>query len=55
MYKYISTFAVFRIKEADAEKLNGEYQRLVEGLRDANVARDTDMTMSNPSRNILYK
>lgn len=37
-----------RIKEEDEERLKAEYQRLVEGLREANVARETDLIMSNP-------
>jgi len=38
----------FRMKEDDAKKLKEEYQRLVEGLRDASVARETDVVLSNP-------
>ncbi|XP_065183619.1 general transcription and DNA repair factor IIH helicase subunit XPD-like [Sycon ciliatum] len=37
-----------KIKETDAARLRGEYQRLVEGLRDASVARATDIHLSNP-------
>lgn len=37
-----------RIKDTDAKKLQNEYQRLVEGLREANVARASDMVLSNP-------
>lgn len=37
-----------RIKETDAAKLNEEYRRLVEGLKEANVARETDVYLSNP-------
>ena len=36
------------IKEADAQKLKAEYHQLVEGLREANVARETDVLLSNP-------
>jgi DNA excision repair protein ERCC-2 len=36
------------MKEDDAKKLKEEYQRLVEGLRDASVARETDVVLSNP-------
>jgi hypothetical protein len=39
---------LFRMKEDDAKKLKEEYQRLVEGLRDASVARETDIVLSNP-------
>uniref|UniRef100_A0A671RPH9 General transcription and DNA repair factor IIH helicase subunit XPD n=1 Tax=Sinocyclocheilus anshuiensis TaxID=1608454 RepID=A0A671RPH9_9TELE len=38
---------ISRIKETDAAKLR-EYRRLVEGLKEANVARETDMYLSNP-------
>lgn len=37
-----------KIKETDAAKLNEEYRRLVEGLKEANVARETDVYMGNP-------
>ncbi|KAL3872577.1 hypothetical protein ACJMK2_035793 [Sinanodonta woodiana] len=37
-----------RIKDTDAERLKHEYQRLVEGLREASVARETDVILSNP-------
>uniref|UniRef100_A0A8K9XR65 DNA 5'-3' helicase n=1 Tax=Oncorhynchus mykiss TaxID=8022 RepID=A0A8K9XR65_ONCMY len=37
-----------RIKETDAVKLKEEYRRLVEGLKEANIARETDIYMSNP-------
>lgn len=37
-----------RIKETDAAKLKQEYRRLVEGLKEANVARETDVYLSNP-------
>ncbi|KAK3582680.1 hypothetical protein CHS0354_031090 [Potamilus streckersoni] len=39
---------VNRIKDTDAERLKQEYQRLVEGLREASVARETDVILSNP-------
>lgn len=37
-----------RIKETDAAKLKEEYRRLVEGLKEANVARETDVYLANP-------
>lgn len=37
-----------RIKEVDEAKLKNEYQRMVDGLREANVARETDMVLANP-------
>ncbi|CAL8110123.1 unnamed protein product [Orchesella dallaii] len=36
------------LKERDSKKLKEEYQRLVEGLKDANVARETDIVLANP-------
>lgn len=36
------------MRDEDSRKLKEEYQRLVEGLRDASVARDTDLILSNP-------
>ncbi|XP_013421335.1 general transcription and DNA repair factor IIH helicase subunit XPD-like [Lingula anatina] len=42
------TRQIQQIKDSDAQRLRGEYQRLVDGLRDASVARETDMILSNP-------
>uniref|UniRef100_A0A3Q4AQA2 General transcription and DNA repair factor IIH helicase subunit XPD n=1 Tax=Mola mola TaxID=94237 RepID=A0A3Q4AQA2_MOLML len=39
---------IHKIKETDAAKLKEEYRRLVEGLKEANVARETDVYLSNP-------
>jgi DNA excision repair protein ERCC-2 len=36
------------IKEVDQNKLKQEYHKLVEGLRDANIARETDQFLANP-------
>ena len=36
------------LKEADEMKLKEEYKKLVEGLRDANIARETDLFLANP-------
>lgn len=36
------------MKEKDSKKLKEEYHRLVEGLKDANVARETDIVLANP-------
>ncbi|KAL4977289.1 hypothetical protein BDW66DRAFT_38372 [Aspergillus desertorum] len=36
------------VKSSDAEKLNNEYMKLVEGLREAEQARDEDQFISNP-------
>lgn len=38
----------FSLKERDAKKLKEEYQKLVEGLREANAARETDTILVNP-------
>lgn len=37
-----------RIKQKDAEQLNNEYSRLVEGLRNARENRETDSVLTNP-------
>ncbi|XP_068765790.1 general transcription and DNA repair factor IIH helicase subunit XPD isoform X3 [Struthio camelus] len=37
-----------KIKETDAQRLKDEYRRLVEGLREANIARETDVYLANP-------
>ncbi|NWI08049.1 ERCC2 helicase, partial [Crypturellus soui] len=37
-----------KIKETDAQRLRDEYRRLVEGLREASVARETDVYLANP-------
>jgi DNA excision repair protein ERCC-2 len=37
------------MKETDADKLQNEYQRLVEGLREADTAREEDAFMANPA------
>ncbi|KAJ2793867.1 TFIIH/NER complex ATP-dependent 5'-3' DNA helicase subunit, partial [Coemansia helicoidea] len=39
---------VEELKSQNSEKLQGEYDRLVEGLRDALAARDEDLVLSNP-------
>uniref|UniRef100_A0AAY4EE55 General transcription and DNA repair factor IIH helicase subunit XPD n=1 Tax=Denticeps clupeoides TaxID=299321 RepID=A0AAY4EE55_9TELE len=39
---------IHKIKETDAAKLKEEYRRLVEGLKEANIARETDVYLSNP-------
>jgi len=40
---------ISEMKDTDAEKLQNEYAKLVEGLRDADQAREEDAFMSNPS------
>ncbi|XP_064436444.1 general transcription and DNA repair factor IIH helicase subunit XPD isoform X3 [Mirounga angustirostris] len=39
---------VLRIKETDEQRLREEYCRLVEGLREASAARETDAHLANP-------
>lgn len=41
-------FALRRMRQDDEKKLQDEYKRLVEGLRDASVARETDVILANP-------
>lgn len=36
------------MREDDHSRLRDEYQRLVEGLRDASVQRETDVVLANP-------
>ncbi|PFX15488.1 TFIIH basal transcription factor complex helicase XPD subunit-like isoform X2 [Stylophora pistillata] len=42
------TRTVKNLKQKDATKLREEYSRLVQGLRDASVARETDVVLANP-------
>ncbi|XP_057315207.1 general transcription and DNA repair factor IIH helicase subunit XPD-like isoform X1 [Hydractinia symbiolongicarpus] len=37
-----------KLKGSNSDRLIGEYERLVQGLRDAQIARETDMQLSNP-------
>ena len=39
---------ITEMRASDAEKLQNEYAKLVEGLRDANEAREEDTFMANP-------
>ena len=41
------------MKKTDAEKLQNEYQKLVEGLREADQAREEDSFMANPGKVLL--
>ena len=43
-----SVLRAFRIREEDAARLTAEYEQLVVGLREAAVARDTDLILANP-------
>lgn len=38
----------FRMREDDVNKLKEEYNRLVEGLKDAQLQRETDVILANP-------
>ncbi|XP_026498197.1 general transcription and DNA repair factor IIH helicase subunit XPD [Vanessa tameamea] len=40
--------AVAELKQEDASRLTAEYEQMVEGLREAAVARDTDLILANP-------
>ncbi|KAI1295878.1 General transcription and DNA repair factor IIH helicase subunit XPD [Halotydeus destructor] len=40
--------SIKKIKELDQDKLRSEYERMVEGLREANIARETDLVLANP-------
>jgi DNA excision repair protein ERCC-2 len=44
--------AIAEMKDSDADKLKNEYAKLVEGLRDADEAREEDAFMSNPGQTI---
>jgi DNA excision repair protein ERCC-2 len=37
-----------KLKETDEERLKNEYNRLVEGLKEAQTARETDFALANP-------
>ncbi|XP_066250346.1 general transcription and DNA repair factor IIH helicase subunit XPD [Euwallacea similis] len=39
---------VSEMRDEDHRRLQEEYQRLVDGLRDASIARDTDLILANP-------
>lgn len=36
------------MRKNNEEKLRQEYHRLVEGLKDASIARDSDVILANP-------
>lgn len=44
----ILTQTIRDIRQRDEEKLKNEYYRLVEGLQEANLARETDLILANP-------
>lgn len=41
---------ISEMKDVDAEKLQNEYAKLVEGLRDADQAREEEAFMANPGQ-----
>ena len=41
------------MKTSDAEKLQGEYQKLVEGLQGMDEGREEDTFMANPGKSIM--
>ncbi|KAG7664406.1 RAD3 [[Candida] subhashii] len=41
--------AIDEMKSQDSEKLQNEYEQLVEGLRQAEIARDEELFMANPT------
>ncbi|CAH8528311.1 unnamed protein product [Heterobilharzia americana] len=43
------TETVNRVKENNSERLKQEYQRLVEGLRQAQIEKETDLVLANPA------
>jgi len=45
---------ILEMKNSDADKLKNEYAKLVEGLRDADEAREEDAFMSNPGQNYPF-
>lgn len=46
--------AVEDMKAKDSEKLQNEYEQLVDGLRQAEVEREQEMFMSNPPYRKIY-
>lgn len=46
--KTVIILYLFRMREDDSKKLQEEYQRLVQGLRDASIARETDVILGSP-------
>ena len=46
---------ITEMKSSDADKLQNEYAKLVEGLRDADEARQEDAFMANPGQSLVNK
>jgi len=45
---------ISEMKSTDAQKLQDEYAKLVEGLRDADEAREEDTFMANPGPSLYF-
>ena len=45
---------IAEMKDSDEDKLKNEYAKLVEGLRDADEAREEDVFMSNPGQHLCF-
>lgn len=41
----------FSVKEVNAEQLQMEYEKMVEGLREAQRKRESDLILANPGKN----
>jgi len=50
IYLFDFKIIIKRIKEKDADQLKSEYIRLVEGLKEESINRETDEYMANPSK-----
>lgn len=48
MIQRFSLVLFYRMREEDVNKLREEYERLVEGLKDAQFQRETDVILANP-------
>ena len=46
---------VEEVKRSDAARLQQEYSRLVQGLREANAARETDIVLANPGKSTYLR
>lgn len=45
---------ISEMRDTDQEQLQNEYQKLVQGLRDADDARQEDAFMSNPGESVTF-
>jgi hypothetical protein len=44
-----------RARDVDTEKIKNEYEKMVQGLREAQVARETDQILANPGNITILK